>query len=134
MTTTERIACAYHEASHTVLHAVHYRDQIRSVSLAADGVCGLTSALSRRSTYNSVKSAICCLAGPAAEYLVTEKLARANGGIDLDHAENHLRRTGLCLDDVWPKTLSLVCHYEDEIHTVAAALLSRGKHFRTRCR
>jgi hypothetical protein len=123
----ERIACAYHEASHTVLHAVHYQDQIRSVWLAADGVRGLTKASTRRSNCHPVKAAICCLAGPAAEFLITGQLSRANVGIDLDHAKGHLRGTGLCLDHVWPKTLSLVRHYEPEIEIVADALFWRGR-------
>jgi hypothetical protein len=123
----ERLVTCWHEASHACIHVLHYKDQVHSLALDAGGYAGVTKAFIRRSTSNPVKAAICCLAGPAAEFLITGKLSRDNVGIDLDHAKSHLRGTGLCLDDVWPKTLSLVRHYEPEIGIIADELLRRGR-------
>jgi hypothetical protein len=47
--------------------------------------------------------------------------------MDLADAEGHLRGTGLRLDDLWPKALSLVDRYEPEIQTVARDLFWRGR-------
>ena len=66
------------------------------------------------------------MAGPAAEYALTRRIVD-NCDIDLADAERHLRVTGLRLDDLWPKALSLVDRHGPEIQAVARELLWRGR-------
>jgi hypothetical protein len=123
----ERLVTCIHEASHACAHFAYYQD-IRSIALDSGGHAGLTTASIRRRSNDPVKLAICCLAGPAGEYLFTgRRLSRSNVGQDLDNAANHLRGTGVCVRDLWPKALALVRRYEPEIRTVAQELFWRGR-------
>ena len=124
----DRYATAVHEAGHGVAHH-HYGDRIRSLAVfdvAVDGMTGLTRVLPAGGR-SPIASAICCLAGAAAEARLVGTGYASACKIDVKDAKAYLITTSLSVSDVWPETLKLIDHYRELIELVADTLIRSGE-------
>jgi hypothetical protein len=121
MTLNDLEAIALHEAGHGVVHH-RYGDRVLFVRMDTP----LTRAASPIHRAPIV-SAICCLSGAAAEAVFIGRGYGNGCGQDIEDARRYLAGTNRSISDIWPRTLTLIRRYADDIELVANALLSRGR-------
>jgi hypothetical protein len=93
---------------------------------ATDGMTGLTRVLSPGGR-SPLASAICCLAGAAAEARLVGTGYASACKVDVEDANAYLTATTLSVSDVWPDALKLIDGYRDLIELVADALIRSGE-------
>jgi hypothetical protein len=72
-------------------------------------------------------SAICCLAGAAAEARLVGTGYASACKVDVEDAKAYLTAINLSVSDVWPEALKLIDRYRELIELVADALIRSGE-------
>lgn len=74
-----------------------------------------------------IASAICCLAGAAAEARLVGIGYASACKVDVEDAKAYLIAANLSVSDIWPEALKLIDHYRELIELVAHTLIRSGE-------
>jgi hypothetical protein len=122
-----RTATAFHEASHALIRH-HFGCRIASIKINSEG-CGLTRVLVPKNSGDYPwRVALCALAGPLGEAMLTDQVAIGTAAIsDMRTVAKALAEGKISFDSVFDATAGLINHYRSSITLCAHALLQHGR-------